>query len=158
MTEEISFAKAVQAAEEEYGADVYFYSGAIDENGFGQLASAVSQNHRYSKALVILATNGGLANAAFQIGRFLQDQYDEWSLFCPGKCKSAGTLVALGANRLIMDVISELGPLDVQLIKQNEIALRKSGLLSKSSFDALADAAFELYERLMMSITVKKPW
>jgi hypothetical protein len=54
-----------------------------------------------------------------------------------------------------MDVYSELGPLDVQLIKQNEIALRKSGLLSKSSFDALADAAFELYERLMMNITVK---
>ena len=41
------------------------------------------------------------------------------------------------------------------MIKQNEIALRKSGLLAQSSFDALADSAFQLYERLMMNITVR---
>jgi hypothetical protein len=54
-----------------------------------------------------------------------------------------------------MDQFSELGPLDVQLVKQNEIASRKSGLLARSSFDALADAAFDLYERLMIGITLR---
>ncbi len=146
---------AIAAAETEYNADIYFYSGPIDDNGIGQLASAVTQHQSHDKAVLILTTNGGLANAAYQIARLMQDQYEDWALFCPSRCKSAGTLIALGATSLIMDVFSELGPLDVQLIKQNEIALRKSGLLSKSSFDALADSSFELYERLMINITAR---
>ena len=30
-------------------------------------------------------------------------------------CKSAGTLLALGADEIIMSNLSELGPLDIQL-------------------------------------------
>ena len=133
---------AIQAAESEYDADIFLYSGEIEERGLGVLIECVANNASRENAILILATNGGSANAGYQIARFMQEQYDNWHLCCPGKCKSAGTLVAIGAQSLIMDIHSELGPLDVQLIKQNEIALRKSGLLAKSSFDAMADAAF----------------
>lgn len=145
----------IDAVEEEYNADVYFYSAPIDDDGFGALTQSVATNKRKDRALLILVTNGGLANSAYQIARLLQTQYKHFILFLPSRCKSAGTLVALGANVLLMDAFSELGPLDVQLFKQNEIASRKSGLLSRSAFDAMADAAFELYERLMFSITLK---
>lgn len=140
---------------DEYEADIYLYSGAIDDSGFGKITKAVANNKNRDKAVLILVTNGGLANAAYQIARLFQTQYEDFTIFCPSRCKSAGTLIALGANRLIMDAFSELGPLDVQLVKQNEIFARKSGLLSRSSFDALSEAAFELYERLMVGITLK---
>lgn len=147
---------AIEAVYAEYDADVYFYSAAIDNSGFGRLSTAVRESKSRKNVLLILVTDGGLANSAFQIARFLQNEYEgDFSIFCPSRCKSAGTLVAIGASDLIMDTFSELGPLDVQLVKQNEIALRKSGLLARSSFDALADSAFELYERLMFGITVK---
>lgn len=146
----------VNAAAAEYDADIYFYSGGIEDEGFGKLVAAVSDNKQRDRALLIMTTHGGSANIAYQIARLFQRVYkNNVTMFCPSRCKSAGTLVALGADRLIMDQFSELGPLDVQLIKQNEIASRKSGLLARSSFDALADASFELYERLMMGITLR---
>lgn len=147
---------AIAAASAHYDADIYFYSGSIDDDGFGKLAAEVAENDgSKNKALLILVTNGGLANSAYQIARLLQESYSCFSLWCPSRCKSAGTLIALGASKLIMDPFGDLGPLDVQLVKQNEIIARKSGLLAKSSFDALADASFELYERLMIGISLK---
>lgn len=139
---------------EKYG-DVYFYSGPIDPLAYGLITNEVAKNASSNKAVLVLVTYGGLANDAYRIARMMQDQYEHWALFCPGMCKSAGTLLSIGANELLLHFMSELGPLDVQLEKENEIAKGKSGLLSSSSFDALADVAVELYERLMMTVTLK---
>jgi ClpP class serine protease len=38
-----------------------------------------------------------------------------------GYCKSAGTLIALGANELAFGEHGELGPLDVQIAKRDEV-------------------------------------
>lgn len=150
-----TFRAAVTQASAEYDADIYFYSGAIDDHGFGKIVEEVGEHKSKDNAVLILTTNGGLANSAYQIARFFQQHYERFIVFCPGPCKSAGTLIVLGAHALVMDVFSELGPLDVQLVKQDEIAARKSGLLSNATFDALADSAFQLYERLMFKITLK---
>jgi hypothetical protein len=147
-------AEAADAVSEEYGADVYLYSGEIDDDGLGQLVTALSRHKTKDKAILLLTTNGGSANVAYQIARIFQKMYDEFIVCPPSYCKSAGTLVVLGAHRLLVDMVTDLGPLDVQLFKQNEIGARKSGLLAKSSFEALGEAAFSLYERLMLGITM----
>ena len=41
--------------------------------------------------------------------------------FIPRRCKSAGTLLLIGATSLIISDRGELGPLDVQLSKPDEI-------------------------------------
>ena len=46
----------------------------------------------------------------------------------PRYCKSAGTLIALGASALYMDDRSELGPLDMQVTRGDEIGAMRSGL------------------------------
>ncbi len=137
-----------------YDADVFFYSGEIDHDGYGKLVSAVTDAKARKNVLLILVTNGGSANAAYQIARFLQKTYDGgvFKLCIPSYCKSAGTLIALGAEELLMDTFSELGPLDVQLLKQDEIGTRRSGLLSRSTFEALEAASFGLFEHLMLEI------
>ena len=93
------FDEATRAVGEEYSADVFFYSGEIDDVGFGKLTSTVARNKRRDKVLLILTTNGGYANSAYQIARMLQKLYDEFIIFTPSYCKSAGTIVALGATR-----------------------------------------------------------
>ena len=150
---------SVEAVENEFGADVYLYSGQIDDSGFGQvvkeITKAKARNPSRGCGLLILTTNGGHANAAYNIARFFQKTYSEFIVFTPSYCKSAGTLVALGAHHLLMDSFSELGPLDVQLYKQNEIMARKSGLLTRSSFESLQEVSFDLYEHFMLRIMMQ---
>ena len=44
-------------------------------------------------------------------------------------CKSAGTILALGADVIIMSQYAELGPIDVQLQKEDEVGESTSGLV-----------------------------
>ena len=99
------------AVGDEYEADVYFYSGPIADAGLGRITKEITRGKRRDNALLILTTNGGSANAAYQIARLFQKTYETFILCTPSYCKSAGTIIALGAHRIIMDVFSELGPL-----------------------------------------------
>lgn len=145
------FSKAIRAVAEEYDADVFIYSAPIDHRYFGKLVQEFPRSPRQNVVL-IMTTTGGLANAAYQIARFMQNQYDKVHLFIPAFCKSAGTLVAIGAHELIMTPFSELGPLDVQLFERDEIGARKSGLLTHSAFEALREETFALYEHFLLHI------
>lgn len=151
--DEESLKKIIADVEADYEADIYLYSAGIDHEGYGKIVKDFKRNHK--NALLILTTNGGLANSAFQIARFFQNQYEEFLICIPSVCKSAGTLLAIGASRLIMGPFSELGPLDVQLYERDEIFSRKSGLLSHSAFDALKQESFALYEHFLLSIKAR---
>lgn len=149
------FNDAVEAVETAYDADVYLYNAPIDEEGFAALAEAVARKdipNPRKNCVLILTTYGGLANSGYQIARLIQNTYDKFYLYCPSMCKSAGTIVALGAHEIIMDVFSELGPLDVQLLEKDEIGRRKSGLLTRSAFEALSEEAFDLFQHTMLRI------
>jgi len=150
------FDAAILAVEEKYDAHVYIYSAAIDSEGYGMLVQAVTQRKaapgKRRNGLLILNTAGGLPNSAYKIARLMQQTYDKFLLFTPRYCKSAGTLIALGAHTIIMDDFSELGPLDVQLFDKDEINGRKSGLLSRSAFEALSRETFDIFSSTMINI------
>jgi ATP-dependent protease ClpP protease subunit len=83
--------------------------------------------------LLFLTTEGGVAECAYRIARWLQDAYGTGgtiTIVVAGWCKSAGTLFCIAANRLIIADTGELGPLDVQIAKADEIWERSSGQLS----------------------------
>jgi Serine dehydrogenase proteinase len=142
--------------EKAYDADVYLYSGPIDDSGFGELVRAITTaGIKHDKCLLLLTTNGGSANSAYQIARFIQKQYSKFILFTPSYCKSAGTLIALGAHQLIMDEFSELGPLDIQLPSPDDIVGQKSGLLAKAAFENLAEVTTEFYEHFLIRIKAR---
>ncbi|MBI3492251.1 MAG: hypothetical protein HY047_10790 [Acidobacteria bacterium] len=60
------------------------------------------QHQRRENVLLVLITEGGDPDPAYRLARCLQDNYRRFSLFVSGYCKSAGTLVALGAHELIV--------------------------------------------------------
>jgi hypothetical protein len=155
LVKPVDFNAALEAAEKSYDADIYLYNAPIGDNGFSELTRAVKNKQPTSgrqNCVLILVTFGGLANSAYQIARLLATTYTKFYVFAPSVCKSAGTIVTLGAHELIMDVFSELGPLDVQLLDKDEIGSRKSGLLTRSAFQALAQESFDLFSHHMMSI------
>lgn len=139
-------------------AAVIVYSGPIDGDGVGGLLMALQPSERQPQrknVILILTTNGGQANAAYQIARILQQAFDRFELFVPMYCKSAGTLIALGAHALIMEQISELGPLDVQLYQKDEIGQRRSGLILKNALDGLAQETLQTFDRIWLGIKVR---
>lgn len=73
-------------------------------------------------------------------------------MFIPSVCASAGTLITLGAHKLYLSENAELGPLDVQLLKRDEIGERRSGLLLKSALAALASESNSLFGHMLFSI------
>ncbi|SNR24717.1 hypothetical protein EYF88_01420 [Paracoccus sediminis] len=153
-TDIIALANTISA---ERNAAVIVYSGRIDTEGFGKLLEALQISEaqpQRENVLLILTTNGGLANAAYQIARLLQQSFTKFEVFVPSYCKSAGTLITLGAHSLIMEVIAELGPLDVQLFQKDEIGQRRSGLILRNAFDGLSQETMQTFEKIMLGIKI----
>ncbi len=137
--------------------DYLLANGPIDDRLFSQILSEISahsQNNNRNMVL-FLVTYGGLANDAYRIGRALQDCYDDLVIFIPSFCKSAGTLIACAANAIVMTPFAELGPLDVQLLKRDELFERRSGLITNYALEVLKNKSYELFEHFMLNIKTR---
>jgi Serine dehydrogenase proteinase len=99
--------------------------------------------------MFILVTWGGDPEGAYKIARFLQENYERFTCYVTGVCKSAGTLIALGAHDLIMSSVAELGPLDTQISKRDEAFESQSGLVVSTSLKALREEAFDAFEQCL---------
>jgi len=105
--------------------------------------------------LLFLATEGGVADCAYRIARWLQDAYGvngTITIVVAGWCKSAGTLICIAAHRLLVADTGELGPLDVQIAKSDEIWERSSGLVVEAAFEKLQKESFKLFFNHLMDI------
>ena len=70
----------------------------------------------WSKGLtLILHTPGGITNAAETIVAYLHSKFEYIEVIVPTFAMSAGTMISLGADRIIMGRQSQLGPIDAQL-------------------------------------------
>ena len=104
--------------------------------------------------LVFLCTSGGDPDAAFRIAKSLKRQYKHLSLYISGWCKSAGTLIALGANEIVIGSKGELGPLDVQLPKEDSFT-STSGRDSTESISSLQFEAFHMFGTVFNDLAEK---
>lgn len=63
---------------------------------------------------LILASPGGDGETAVRLARSAQARCRELTVIVPDQAKSAGTILAMGAHRIIMGPTSDLGPVDPQ--------------------------------------------
>ena len=68
---------------------------------------------------VILETPGGSAEVVQDMVRQIRDRFSEVAMVVPGYAKSAGTIMVLAGDEILMEQASALGPIDAQVI-QNE--------------------------------------
>jgi ClpP class serine protease len=64
------------------------------------------------KISLYLYTRGGHTLAAWSIANLVRQYCDEFEVIVPSKAHSAGTLICLGANKIIMTKQATLGPID----------------------------------------------
>lgn len=111
-------------------ADLFFYAGEISRSGYdnvSELLNGIGSNRKKNCGL-FLNTLGGDPHAAYRIARAFGHHYDQMTLYVFGPCKSAGTLLSIGFNNIVIGDSGELGPMDVQLANREEILEYNSGL------------------------------
>jgi hypothetical protein len=134
-------------------ADIIFVNGAMKGPLDAEFASLLDGRiEKHKKVYVILVTEGGQGDVAYRACRALQMAYEHISVVVSGWCKSAGTLFCVGAHEIILGPNGEMGPIDVQLRRIDEIGERDSGLAIDAAFDGLSEAAFKLFEKFMLGI------
>ncbi len=135
-----------------YDADVILYSGEIEDTTADNLIRIARQNNRRKNVFLMLATRGGSADAAYRIARSLQSHYTKFIIYIYGICKSAGTLVAIGAHEIILSDFGEFGPLDVQLGKKDELFENTSGLNTIQALNSLNNRTLEFFRTILLDL------
>jgi hypothetical protein len=69
---------------------------------------------------IILETPGGAGETAEDIVKLLRGKYKNVGVIVPGMAKSAGTLIAMAADEILMEPVSALGPIDAQIAWQGK--------------------------------------
>lgn len=92
---------------------------------------------------IIIESPGGMPEAAESIVGLLRNKFTDIRFIVPNIAKSAGTMLALSGNAILMDEKSELGPTDPQMV------MRKEG----NTFVAPAQAILDQFKRASEEIT-----
>jgi hypothetical protein len=133
---------------------VILYMGSICRKGYEKITEKCQTlSAKYKMATLVLGTTGGDPHAGFRIARAMQCYFDDgFNLVVPDLCKSAGTLIAIGAKELIIADRGELGPLDVQVLRNDELFERSSGLDLPQSIDALREQVVKSFRDSLIDI------
>ena len=130
------------------------YSGEIQNGLDSDLINFICSNAKIEADIIhlLLCTPGGDPDCAYLIARKLNRLFKEFNIIVNGYCKSAGTLLALGSNRLIITDEAEFGPLDVQIFSPDEFMKRSSGLTITQATKWINNQVFESFEEFFLSL------
>ena len=101
------------------------------------------------KIVLLLDSFGGQAEPAYLLSRFLQSRCGSFQVVVPRWAKSAATLLALGAESIILGDEAELGPLDVQIWDYDNEEKRVSALDTVQAVEQLEDSAVRISMKML---------
>lgn len=113
-----------------------------------------ARRERRDNLFVILDTPGGVVEIVERIVRVLREHYSEVKFIIPDRAMSAGTVLAMSGDDILMDYHSCLGPIDPQLVRDDRLVPALSylaqyeNLIRKSEQSALSTAELVLLEKL----------
>ncbi|MBF2015640.1 MAG: SppA protein [Rivularia sp. T60_A2020_040] len=144
--------RCIEFISEELDADAFLYSAEITDLNADTLINEIKETSpKRDNVILILTTYGGDPDAAFRIARYIKRKYQKFTLFVFGSCKSAGTLLALGADEIVMSDFGELGPLDVQVTKDDDFR-SESVLDIQQALSVIGSQAFEMFESYLLKL------
>jgi hypothetical protein len=135
-------------------ADIISYSGTISHPHDCMFVSMLRGMDRRKNVLLLMTTDGGSADAAYRMMRGVQHFYQTGKIYflVIDRCKSAGTLMSVGADEIILVDDAELGPLDVQVLKPDELGEFTSGLTAYQALTALRNESIQSFEELFLRL------
>ena len=146
-----------QKIAEKHDSDIFIFNAEIDTWTVDSLILKIKKlPQKHKNIILILTTFGGSADDAYRMVRYIKKNYEHFILFVFGSCKSAGTLIALGADEIVMSDFGELGPLDVQINKADEFRFT-SGLTLIQSLTSLQQRAFMMFKDYFITLKTELP-
>lgn len=137
---------SAQTLSDALDADVIYFNGDLKyASGKYFIFECRKRKQRRKNAVLFCVTTGGSADAAYRIARYLQRNYSRVYAVITGQCKSAGTLIVSGAHEIYMGDFGEMGPLDVQLSKRDEVWEATSGLNVDEAVRAMENTAEKMF-------------
>lgn len=110
---------------EALGADVVAVVGPIVPGLEGRLRAALDALPcKQASIAVILDTAGGVVEVVERMAVALRHAYRDVTVIVPDRAMSAGTIFALSADRIMMDYLSCLGPVDPQIQRGRRVCSR----------------------------------
>lgn len=145
--------KAISNVARKRDCDVLFYNGDLERPHDDKVIEEVlNREPRRKNVILVLCTYGGDPNAAYRIAKCLQSHYKKFTVAVAGFCKSAGTLIVCGANSLILLENAELGPLDIQLRKSDELEEFSSGLTPTQAITTLGTRSIATFTQAFLEM------
>jgi ClpP class serine protease len=89
--------------------------GPIENDVIPPFVDAIGDIERTSPLDLMVMSPGGDAEAALRIAKLCHAGRDDFRVVVPDQAKSAATLLALGAEAIVMSDSSDLGPVDPQV-------------------------------------------
>lgn len=89
---------------------------AIDYDDRVPILDQIS-NLEGDKIDIILETPGGSAEIVEDIVEHIRNRFAEVAMIIPGYAKSAGTIMVMAGDEILMEPASALGPIDAQIIQ-----------------------------------------
>jgi hypothetical protein len=132
---------------DQYGKDtVHLIGDALTERFLAARHNSLPKGQRIA---LLIDSPGGFTRNAYELAMLLRRHCGGFVAVVPRHAKSAATLLALGADAIILNDHAELGPLDVQIWdSQREDML--SGLDEVQSLERLNAFAMQALDNLML--------
>ena len=138
------------------GTDVFVYAADITlvdpKVGilYEDLASIKDQleNLKGEALDVVLETPGGVGEIAEDIVKLFRNKYNRVCFIIPGCAKSAGTIMAMSGDEILMEPSSSLGPIDAQLQWRDQVI----------SADAFLEGLRKIKEEATISGTLNRAY
>jgi Serine dehydrogenase proteinase len=114
-----------------------------------------SQRRRLSKpkqVVLLIDSTGGSAKSGYQLAMFFRQYCRRFVALVPNVAKSAATLLAIGADEIILGNSGELGPVDAQVLEGTRYI---PALDRVKALERLQAAALEAFDRTMALLTLR---
>lgn len=102
--------------------DIDYLVNGKDVHAFMEVCKGVTER----QLDLVLHSPGGVPSAAEQVMQYLRTRFDYIRVIVPLQAKSAGTMMALGCDEVVLGAHSELGPIDPQIAIQGPEGTRFS--------------------------------
>jgi hypothetical protein len=92
----------------------------FEEDDVDVLYACLQSIGRVQRLAIVLHAMGGRVGVSRKMHTLLRSYAEDITVFVPRKARSAGTLLCLGANRIVMTAVAELSPLDPHITAQGD--------------------------------------
>lgn len=123
------------------GNPVLLYHAPVDGDALPVLYECLRKASRAEKLDLVLSTAGGSVTAARQIALLVREYASHLTVLVPYRARSAGTLLCLAADEIVLGPLAELGPIDSNVGSVGELPPGAPGIVSAEDVRAFRSMA-----------------